>query len=171
MKLKQLFLKELFSVEQKQKRRHGAGILFLASDTGRVLLSLRSSAVSEPHTWGVIGGKIEDNESPLRAARREVKEEISFTGKFEHLIPAYVFKTKDFKYYNFVGVVLNEFTPVLDYENDDAQWFDMHELPEPLHFGAMRLFQNARHVIEKHLTRNESMLLNYETPNFTKAAS
>ena len=150
MRLKQLFFEDLEEqVPQEFYGNQGAGILFLARDTGRVLLSLRSAEVNEPHTWGVVGGAIDSGESPERAARREAKEELGFQGKIERLIPAYTFKTKGFKYHNFVGIVPSEFTPTLDFENDDAQWFDIDRLPKPLHFGLEYLFQNAKHLIRQ----------------------
>jgi len=60
-----------------------------------------------------------------------------------------VFQTKGFKFHNFIGIVPEEFAPTLDHENDDAQWFDINNLPKPLHFGTERLLQNARHVIDQ----------------------
>lgn len=43
-----------------------AGILFLAATTGRVLLGYRSSAVHAPHCWSVIGGSIDEGETPRK---------------------------------------------------------------------------------------------------------
>ena len=52
------------------------GTTFVAQDTGRMLLNLRSNDVSYPHTWSFWGGKIEKGEQPLDALRRELKEEM-----------------------------------------------------------------------------------------------
>ena len=150
MKLRTLFLEDL--EEQAPTEfwgNQGAGILFLAHTTGRVLLTLRSAEVNEPHTWGIVGGKIDGRESPKTAAIREAREELGYNGKIENLIPAYTFKTKGFKFHNFIGIVPDEFTFTLDHENDDAGWFDIEELPSPLHFGLEHLFQNAKHIIKE----------------------
>lgn len=124
----------------------GAGILLIAKDTGRLLLVLRSPEVNEPNTWGLPGGAIEDSENPSSAARREAREEVGFSGNLQ-LYPAYVFASKAFRYHNFVGVIDREFEPSLDWENSDAGWFDLKDLPSPLHFGVQALFQNSRDLI------------------------
>lgn len=149
MQLKQLFLEDLKEqIPDEFWGNQGAGILFLSCTTGKVLLTLRSAEVNEPHTWGLVGGKIDPKESPARAARHEAREELGYRGKIENLIPAYTFKTKGFKFHNFIGIVPDEFAFTLDHENDDAKWFDIDDLPEPLHFGLEHLFQNAKHIIK-----------------------
>lgn len=123
----------------------GAGILLVAKDTGRVLLALRSTEVNEPNTWGVPGGEIEPGENPAKAARREAAEELG-VGRLK-LIPAYVFEAEDFKYYNFIGIVPSEFEPILNWETQRVEWFDVDDLPSPLHFGVKRLFANSGDLI------------------------
>lgn len=64
------------------------GVLFILADgEGRLLLQLRDHepGIYRPGVWAVPGGAIEDNESPLEAALREVLEE---TGqRVERLYP------------------------------------------------------------------------------------
>lgn len=126
--------------------KRGAGALMVARGTGRVLLTLRSSGVRNPGTWGLPGGALEEGESPESGARREAAEELGFTGPME-LQPAYVFKAEGFTYYNFVGIVGSEFESVLDWENDAAGWFDLDDLPSPLHFGVQKLLQHSQDLI------------------------
>jgi 8-oxo-dGTP pyrophosphatase MutT (NUDIX family) len=112
----------------------GAGCIFLARDTKRILLPFRSLDVNEPHTWGTWGGKIDNDESPEDAVRREISEEAAYVGKYS-LIPCSVFTSGTFKYYNYIAVVNSEFDPVLNGETDDFEWVTLDELPSPLHFG------------------------------------
>jgi len=58
----------------------GAGVVFLAEDTGKVMVSYRSAYVNEPHTWGVWGGAFERGETPEHAAEREAREETGYFG-------------------------------------------------------------------------------------------
>lgn len=89
----------------------GAGVLAISKNTGRILISYRSKYVNEPNTWGVVGGKLDDDKNPpKKAANREFKEETGYAGKLE-LIPAYIFKTKGFAYHNFIGIISDEFNP------------------------------------------------------------
>jgi 8-oxo-dGTP pyrophosphatase MutT (NUDIX family) len=114
--------------------RAAAGCIILARDTGRILLPLRSEHVEQPHTWGTWGGAIDEDEQPAEAVRREVSEEAGYHGHFE-LEPLYVFKSGTFRYFNYLAIVDDEFTPHLDWETSKADWFNINDLPKPLHFG------------------------------------
>ena len=56
----------------------GTGIIFLNSNN-EVLLLLRDDTVDIPfpNMWDIPGGKVEDNETPIEAIRREMMEEMS----------------------------------------------------------------------------------------------
>ena len=56
----------------------GAGILLL-NRNNEVLLLLRDDKVDIPfpNMWDIPGGKVEDNETPIEAIRREMMEEMS----------------------------------------------------------------------------------------------
>lgn len=116
----------------------GAGGVFYAKSTGRILLAYRSSYVNEPHTWGVWGGAIDGKENPTQAVRREIKEETGYQGDFQ-LKEIYVYKNGNFKYHNFLITVEEEFTPKLCWETEDFGWFDSYQIPKPLHFGLKAL--------------------------------
>ena len=53
-----------------------SGCIFLAVDTGRVLLQQRSSDSPHPRTWGYFGGKAEKKERPIETLLRELDEEL-----------------------------------------------------------------------------------------------
>jgi 8-oxo-dGTP pyrophosphatase MutT (NUDIX family) len=112
----------------------GAGCIFVALDTGRLLLPLRSEHVQQPLTWGTWGGAIDEGETPEKAVRREVSEEAGYHGHYE-IEPLFLFKSGTFRYFNYLAIVDNEFTPRLDWENKKADWFELDALPSPLHFG------------------------------------
>lgn len=123
--------------------KKGAGILPYCKETKRFLISFRSDEVLEPHTWGIWGGKIDDDEDPKIAAMREIHEESGYDGKVI-LIDSYVFEDENFKYYNFIGLVEEEFTPILDWETENYKWMTFEELLElqPKHFGLEALIKN-----------------------------
>lgn len=128
----------------------GAGVLLMAKDTKRWLVVLRSQEVNEPETWSIPGGAIDDNEKPMSAALREVKEELGYTGWVSNMKLVYTFKNPNgrFRYYNFVGMVDDEFEPTLDWENDGFKWVDLEWLlvqqhNTTLHFGVVALLNNA----------------------------
>lgn len=132
--------------------RAGAGCIFIARDTGRILLNHRSSYVEQPNTWGVWGGAIDGRETPLEAVKREAYEESGQRITNDQIIPIYVFHdTKSgFKYYNFIVVVDSEFTPNIpaesQWETSGWRWVDYGDWPTPLHFGVSAILNDPKSV-------------------------
>lgn len=124
----------------------GAGVFVIAKSTGNVLVPLRSKHVNEPLTWGIFGGKLDGSEKPIDAAKRELEEEIKYKGKIE-IIPSYIYNSPDktFTYYNFIGLVEDEFKPTLDWETSRAVWMSYEQLLKlkKKHFGLQALLDNA----------------------------
>ena len=112
----------------------GAGVIFRAQDTGRLLVAYRSTFVNEPHTWGVWGGAFEHGEVPEHAASREAREETGYTGRMS-LEQVFVFKKDDFTYTTFLAHVPEEFTPHLDWETEGWRWVEPGDWPTPVHYG------------------------------------
>ena len=56
--------------------KNAAGVLFLSSKTGRVLLNLRAPYKKHNLTWSLFGGMMEDSESPKECLLREMEEEM-----------------------------------------------------------------------------------------------
>lgn len=131
----------------------GAGVLPICVNTGKILVPLRSKYVNEPRTYGIFGGKTDNDETPEHAAKRELVEEAGYHGNYK-LIPAYVYKSSDntFTYYNFIGLVEEEFKPILDWETEAAQWITFEELInlKPKHFGLESLIANSGDLIKKY---------------------
>lgn len=132
--------------------RRAAGIAFYCPDDATILLVLRSANVNEPGTWGFPGGRVEPGEHPFEAAVREVSEELGSTlvGEPQHID---IFRDQGFEYTTYfipvTPLVKARWTPtiVLNWENDEAAWWDADDLPKPLHFGVEAL----RDVIEQML--------------------
>ena len=128
-----------------------AGVLPYCKETKRFLLNYRSEYVNEPHTWGIWGGKIDNGEDIKDAVIREFEEESKYNGNVD-LIDSYVFKSgAGFEYYNFIGIIENEFTPDLDWESEGFKWVTLEEMynHEDLHFGLETLLKESKNIIEK----------------------
>lgn len=132
----------------------GAGCIIMAKSSGRILLGLRSKDVQEPHTWGGWGGAIDQGLTAEQAVRKEVSQETEYRGNLD-LHPLYVFNAPggDFRYSNYLALIDEEFTPRLDWETDEAEWFEFGDWPKPLHFGLKALFNDTKSMqtIQQHL--------------------
>ena len=126
----------------------GAGVLPISLNTKRLLISYRSIFVLEPHTYGTIGGKLDDGEENgdlSSVALREFQEETRYYGGIK-LIPAYIFKDKNFEYHNFIGIVNDEFKPRKNWETQRFEWISFDELINlnPKHFGLQKLLNDSK---------------------------
>lgn len=132
-----------------KKTNEAIGAIFLSKSTGRMMLNLRSDTVSYSNYWGFVGGKIEYNETPLEALKREINEELGNSlPEVLDVIPFDVFSTKNvkFQYYSFIVVVQDEFIPVLNDESSGYSWVKIGNWPKPLHPGAKSTLYNTNIV-------------------------
>lgn len=138
---------EIADEEESEKYwgNEAAGCIFIAKNSGRILFAHRSPNIEfEPNTWAGWGGKIDHEESPTQAVEREVEEETGLSGDYKiNHIWTYEDPEAGFKYYNYVVVVPHEFTPKLNWENDNSKWVEYGDWPRPFHYGMEELFSNA----------------------------
>lgn len=134
------------------------GVLPICISTKRILVDYRSEYVEQPNTWGVYGGKIDEEDGEVQsevqdAVKREFLEESGYNGHVK-LIPSYVFRTSDdtFRYYNFIGLLDYEFEPELSWESQGFKWLTLDELIElePKHFGLIKLIEEDFNTIKKY---------------------
>ncbi len=119
----------------------GAGVIPYCKHTDRYLLVRRADGVKLTGTWAGLGGEIDEGETPREAASREAFEEAGFNGKMI-LTHVYKYDEPKFEYYNFIGIVAEEFTPDLNWENDDYVWAELGSWPKPLHPGIEKMLAN-----------------------------
>ena len=109
-----------------------AGIFFYCTHSKRFLYLLRSD---NHYSWGVPGGKIENNESLLEGLERECLEEIGWFPKNAKLIPIQKFVNNTFTYHTFFCAISEEFIPYLNKEHIGYAWVGDNQHPKPLHPG------------------------------------
>lgn len=113
----------------------GAGVLFCAKSTGRMLFVLRSSDSDAPGTWCCLGGGVEVGETIDQGVRREVMEEGGFTDPYELILMHKEANSKGYAYHNHFAFVPTEFVPILNDEHTDFMWSD--RIPSPCHPGLL----------------------------------
>jgi 8-oxo-dGTP pyrophosphatase MutT (NUDIX family) len=103
-------------------------------------LFLLRSGGKYSNTWGLVGGKIEPNESVLDGLHREIKEEMGGEIKGAKVIPIeqYTSDNNKFVYHTFLIKVEEEFVPELNNEHKGYCWVKLDDYPTPLHPGVWR---------------------------------
>jgi len=109
--------------------------IILENDNGELLLYLRDNnpAIPFPDHWDLIGGHVEEGETPEEALVREVKEELdldlkdySFYKKYECLTGD-AYENIKFIYTGRINIPLEEITLL---EGVRPQYFNRSEIPE-----------------------------------------
>jgi 8-oxo-dGTP pyrophosphatase MutT (NUDIX family) len=114
-----------------------SGGLFLAKNTKRFLLLLRTQGRTAG-TWGLAGGKKEPTDlTPHDALIREISEEIGFIPAIIKTVPLELYSSQDklFSYHTYVIIVDEEFIPKLNEEHCGYSWVELNAWPKPLHNG------------------------------------
>lgn len=126
----------------------GVGVLFYSQLTKRYLFLLRNGHKHNGH-WGLVGGKVEANETAIQALTREIQEEIGSV-TYNKVIPLEHFTSDNanFEYHTYIIPVPSEFVPTLNHEHRGYAWTHIEDHPKPLHPGVWRTF-NFSSVLDK----------------------
>lgn len=120
------------------KIREGAGIFFICTEDNTALLIKRSQRVSEPGTWGISGGSLEEGEGFARGALRETIEEVGGVPR-GRIVEVLENAGAGWKYVIFVADISWKQKKIwstkinLNYESDAIKWFRLSKLPPNLH--------------------------------------
>jgi len=135
----------------------GVGALIYAKSTHRYLFLLRNKS-RYSGSWGIVGGKIESDETVVQALVREIQEEIGVNYANGKFIPLETFTAdnRKFVYYTFLINVEEEFVPVLNSEHRGYCWVELDDHPKPLHPGLWRSFNFD--IVKKKIKTLESIL-------------
>jgi len=122
--------------------KSSCGALIYCRQTHRYLFLLREGG-KYPNTWGIVGGKIENNETILEGLNREIREELGGEIKDAKVIPIeqYTSDKGTFIYHTFLIKVDEEFVPDLNHEHSGYCWVKLDNYPKPLHPGVFRTFK------------------------------
>lgn len=118
------------------------GTLIYAKNTKRYLFLLRDGN-KYAGSWGICGGKINNDERITEALYREITEEINVDLSQNKLIPIETFTSDNqkFVYYTFLISVDDEFVPTLNKEHRGYCWVNLIDHPRPLHPGVWQTFK------------------------------
>lgn len=117
-----------------KKLIQATGALFLARSTQRYLFLLRDDD-SHTNTWGLVGGRVENDEQIINCLHREISEEIGTVNNIIKIIPLDLYTSQDekFEYHTFACIVEDEFIPKLNHEHKGYCWTTLDGIPKPIH--------------------------------------
>lgn len=120
---KEIYNKSLFNKEI---------CVFILNDENQVLLQKRSSNKKiYPNMWALCTGHIEKMESPVYAAKREMKEELGINIDLKNIIPFAIFDEsnihKIYFFYTRCNLKINEFI-IQKEELSEVMWFDIDKV-------------------------------------------
>jgi 8-oxo-dGTP pyrophosphatase MutT (NUDIX family) len=113
-----------------------SGALICAKSTHRFLL-LQKRDGKHSGRWGLVGGTNHSNETAWQGLQREIEEELGLVPTIKKTIPLEKFVSNDslFNFHTYFCIVEQEFIPVLSSEHLAWGWFDLNNLPKPVHKG------------------------------------
>ena len=109
--------------------------IILENDSGELLLALRDNkpTIPFPNCWDLIGGHVEENETPEQALEREYEEELGLTLRESKFFKKYICLKGDaydnikYIFYAKINIPIEEITL---YEGQCAKYFMKEEIPE-----------------------------------------
>ncbi len=113
-----------------------SGALLCARTTQRFLL-LQKREGKHAGRWGLVGGTNHSGENAWQGLNREIEEELGIMPDIKKTVPLERFVSNDslFKFHTYFCVVESEFVPTLSNEHLAWGWFDLNNLPKPVHKG------------------------------------
>jgi 8-oxo-dGTP pyrophosphatase MutT (NUDIX family) len=156
-------LKENNLFERRYFGKSAVGVIIKSKNTNKILVLKRSKDVFDGNTFTITtSGKVDGDESPIDAAKREIQEELQYKGKFLTFKKIDVFKDKnyyvdddgektfgdEFTFYTYFAVVPKEFKPKLNWEHTESFWWGgVRDIKGKMHFGTKSLLKKYKKKI------------------------
>ena len=122
---------EGFEIKRAIVQHAGSAVVMPVDDRKRVLLVRQFRLPARGYIWELPAGRVDPGETPLKAAKRELKEETGFRAKkYEKLSEYYAspgFLAEKMTIYLATGLTEGEKTPMED-ERIQTKWFTAKEV-------------------------------------------
>ncbi len=122
---------EGYEIKRAIVQHGGSAVAMPIDDRKRVLLVRQFRLPARKYLWELPAGRVDPGETPLKAAKRELKEETGYRAKkFEKLTEFYGspgFLAEKMTIYMATGLTAGEQTPMED-ERIETRWFNSKEM-------------------------------------------
>jgi ADP-ribose pyrophosphatase len=130
-----------FEIRRSIVRHAGSAVMMPVDAQDRVLLIRQYRLPAGTHLWEIPAGKLDPGETPLEAAKRELKEETGYSAETWTPIVSYWpspgFCSEKMNLFLATDLTAGEATP-MDDEQIEARWFTREEIEAMIHSGAIQ---------------------------------
>jgi ADP-ribose pyrophosphatase len=142
--------KTKFEIKRSVVRHNGSAVMMAVDDKKRILLVRQYRLPAGKYLWELPAGKVDDGETPLQAARRELIEETGYRArkwqKLSSFYPSPGFVAYNMTIYLATGLTAVTATP-MDDERIEARWYTRKELKDLIRTGKI---EDAKTIIGFH---------------------
>ncbi len=127
-----------FEIKRSIVRHIGSAVMMAVDEKKRVLLVRQFRLPAENFLWELPAGRLDEGETPLQAAKRELKEETGYKAKKWQKLTSYFpspgFLQERMTIFLATELTAGEATPMED-ERIECRWFSRRELDELIRAG------------------------------------
>jgi ADP-ribose pyrophosphatase len=142
--------KSKFEIKRSVIRHNGSAVMMAVDDKKRILLVRQYRLPADKYLWELPAGKVDDGETPIQAARRELIEETGYRArKWEKLAAFYPspgFLAERMTIYLATKLTAGDAAP-MDDERIETRWYKKKELAKMIRSGKI---EDAKTIIGFH---------------------
>jgi ADP-ribose pyrophosphatase len=120
-----------FEIKRAIVQHGGSAVMMPVDARGRILLVRQYRLPAKSYLWELPAGRVDQGETPLQAARRELKEETGYAAKswkkISTFFPSPGFLAERMTIFLATGLTAGESTPMED-ERIETRWFAARDL-------------------------------------------